>query len=188
MISVLIDNDANKYMKLKAYLDENNLEDCRVAAKIRSRNLMLKDILKLNYDENAWYRVEANYSQPNDTPSRRRIYEENDKLYDGKTISEINVNTITTKQDRHPNSGVIEYNSGREGRAPYRNLTPRECFLLMGFDEKDYQIVVENNVEVKKNRLLFTREKLIKMAGNSIVVDVLEAIFRQIQDIESIIK
>lgn len=36
---------------------------------------------------------------------------------------------------------------------------------------------------VTKNRHLYSTEKLIKLAGNSIVVDVLEAIFRQIMDI-----
>ena len=37
--------------------------------------------------------------------------------------------------------------------------------------------------KITKNRHLYSTEKLIKLAGNSIVVDVLEAIFRQIMDI-----
>ena len=38
---------------------------------------------------------------------------------------------------------------------------------------------------IAKNRKLYSTEKLIKLAGNSIVVDVLEAIFRQIMDINT---
>ena len=38
---------------------------------------------------------------------------------------------------------------------------------------------------VTKSRRLYSTEKLIKMAGNSIVVDVLEAIFRQIMDVNT---
>lgn len=49
-----------------------------------------------------------------------------------------------------------------------RKLTPKECFRLMGFDDKDIDILVENNI---------SNTQLYKMAGNSIVVDVLERIF-----------
>lgn len=38
--------------------------------------------------------------------------------------------TITTKQNRIPNAGVIQKDEG------YRFLTPLECFRLQGFDEK----------------------------------------------------
>ena len=53
---------------------------------------------------------------------------------------------------------------------PYkvRKLTPKECFRLMGFDDKDIDILIENNI---------SNTQLYKMAGNSIVVNVLEHIF-----------
>lgn len=53
----------------------------------------------------------------------------------------------------------------------------------MGFDEQDFEKVIQDNPKVSKNRYLYSTEKLIKLAGNSIVVDVLEAIFRQILEI-----
>ena len=53
----------------------------------------------------------------------------------------------------------------------------------MGFDEADFDKVISDNPMVTKGRSLYSTEKLIKMAGNSIVVDVLEAIFRQVMDI-----
>ena len=90
---------------------------------------------------------------------------------------------MTTKQDRNPNSGLIMYKNWARGKTKWRYLTPRECFKLMGFDEEDFDKVISDNPMVTKNRSLYSTEKLIKMAGNSIVVDVLEAIFRQILEI-----
>ena len=49
-----------------------------------------------------------------------------------------------------------------------RKLTPKECFRLMGFDDRDCDILIENKI---------SNTQLYKMAGNSIVVDVLEEIF-----------
>lgn len=50
-----------------------------------------------------------------------------------------------------------------------RKLTPRECYRLMGFDDEDFDRAKEVNSETQ----------LYKQAGNSIVVDVLEAIFKE---------
>ncbi len=47
-----------------------------------------------------------------------------------------------------------------------RKLTPKECWRLMGFDDNDY----EKASKVNSNTQLY------KQAGNSIVVNVLEAI------------
>ena len=124
--------------------------------------------------------------QPNDTPSRKDIYEYNTKIYHNKKVLAQTVPTVTTKQDRHPNSGVIDYWNEKEGKSKFRYLTPRECFLLMGFDEEDYNNIVSNNFEHRK-RYFFNIEKLNRMAGNSIVVNVLEEIFKQVDYINNII-
>ena len=184
MISIWIYGDADKLLNITRYFHENNLENENVADVYKSRSFMLKDVLRLNYS-NKTYREEADASQPNDTPSRTKILQENDMLFDGVKINEINVNTVTTKQDRNPNSGLITYLNGAEGKTKWRYLTPRECFMLMGFDEADYEKAVSINPEYIKGRRLFTNEKMIKMAGNSICVDVLEAIFRQIIEINN---
>ncbi len=186
MISVLCDNNLNKIATVEDYFNNNNLEDVSVAERYRNRKFYLKDVLRLDYSKDQ-YTIEANINQPNNTPSRMKIYEQNDLLFDGRYINEIYVNTITTKQDRNPNSGLIAYDNGLEGKAKWRYLTPRECFMLMGFDEDDYDAVVVNNLDYKKNTKLLTNEKLTKMAGNSICVDVLEAIFKQLIEINSII-
>lgn len=49
-----------------------------------------------------------------------------------------------------------------------RKLTPKECWRLMGFDDKDVDILVNNGM---------SNTQLYKQAGNSIVVDVLVKIF-----------
>ena len=51
-----------------------------------------------------------------------------------------------------------------------RKLTPKEYWRLMGFDDEDF-----NNAE-KVN----SNTQLYKQAGNSIVVNVLESIFREL--------
>lgn len=53
-----------------------------------------------------------------------------------------------------------------------RKLTPLECWRLMGFKDKDFYICKNNKI---------SDFQLYKMAGNSIVVDVLEEIFKRIQ-------
>ena len=50
-----------------------------------------------------------------------------------------------------------------------RKLTPRECWRLMGFSDEDFD----------KAAALNSDAQLYKQAGNSIVVDVLEAIFKE---------
>ena len=51
-----------------------------------------------------------------------------------------------------------------------RKLTPKECWKLMGFDDADY----ERAARVNSNTQLY------KQAGNSIVVNVLEAILKNL--------
>ena len=53
-----------------------------------------------------------------------------------------------------------------------RKLTPKECFRLMGFEDKDVDILIKNNI---------SNTQLYKMAGNSIVVNVLVEIFKQLE-------
>lgn len=78
--------------------------------------------------------------------------------------------TITTRQDRCPNSGVIKMDNGN-----YRYLTELECWRLMGFDDADFRAALkEHPTNGVMNRTLYHQ------AGNSIVVQVLESIFELI--------
>lgn len=51
-----------------------------------------------------------------------------------------------------------------------RKLTPKECWRLMGFNDHDFEKVESIN----------SNTQLYKQAGNSIVVNVLEAIFKKL--------
>ena len=79
--------------------------------------------------------------------------------------------TISTKQVRIPNSGIIDLGNGK-----YRYLTERECFRLMGFNDEDFN-KLKAIYPGRKGKL---SSILYKQAGNSIVVNVLEAILKEI--------
>ena len=51
-----------------------------------------------------------------------------------------------------------------------RKLTPKECWRLMGFDDEDFE----------KAALVNSNTQLYKQAGNSIVVNVLVAILKEL--------
>lgn len=87
--------------------------------------------------------------------------------------------TISTKQVRVPNSGIIEIGNGN-----YRYLTERECLRLMGFNDLD----IDKLEKAHPKRKGCTSSKLYKQAGNSIVVDVLMAILMEIVKLEGGIK
>ena len=53
-----------------------------------------------------------------------------------------------------------------------RKLTPKECWRLMGFDDEDFEKAAQLN----------SNTQLYKQAGNSIVVNVLEVILRELLD------
>lgn len=182
MVSVLTDGDKKLKEKIDEYFEKNNLEKIHDPKKLGRKMKKIDSILRVDYN-NPIYKKEADESQPKNTESRRQIYIDNEKLYHNGIFADI-APTLTTKQDRHPNSGVIDYESSKEGMSSFRYLTPREGFLLMGFDEDDYDKVINNNFQSFRSNKFFTRDKLNKMAGNSIVVNVLEEIFKQIDYID----
>lgn len=77
--------------------------------------------------------------------------------------------TITERQDRCPNAGIIRM----DGKPAYRYLTEREVWRLMGFEDSDFDLMLDQfpTKEGKRNATLYA------LAGNSIVVPVLESIF-----------
>ena len=53
-----------------------------------------------------------------------------------------------------------------------RKLTPLECLKLMGFDEADYKKLKDAGI---------SDTQIYKQAGNSIAVNVAEAIFKELE-------
>lgn len=93
--------------------------------------------------------------------------------FGGRMLQEVEdfVYTITTKQMRCPNSGVIRLDEDR-----FRYLTERECWRLMGFDDSDFDEALKEH----PSREGCLNGTLYHQAGNSIVVQVLESIFELI--------
>ncbi len=140
-------------------------EKPNIKSKLKEKSFPIKDIknfLRTDYT-NEIYKQEADEAQLPITPSRERMWKTNKRDINKLTY----FNTITCNMDRQNNAGMILYD-GAKGTS-FRLLTSREAFLLMGFTEKDYE-------NVKKLGLSY--RKMIKLAGNSIVVTVLEAIFK----------
>lgn len=185
MLSVRIDDKVTEEV-VNSYFEAHNLENEIYRNTLNIPHPILANYLRTDYN-NPVFRAEAEECQPNDTESRRRIWEDNLQITDlnGNIIVD-KVATLTTKQDRHPNSGNlrVDFNNGK---GSYRYLTPRECMMLMGFDEADYEVLVNNEIILKKDKLLLTRDKIIRLAGNSIAVNVLMAIFRQAIEIEDVL-
>lgn len=91
-----------------------------------------------------------NLEQPNSKTRRGRV--DNQR-----------VNTLTTSC----NQAIVQYGD-------IRRLTPRECWRLMGFDDKDFDKAA--NVDIGNRKM--SDMQLTKQAGNSIVVNVLEEIYK----------
>lgn len=79
--------------------------------------------------------------------------------------------TITCKQMRCPNSGVVALGDGK-----YRYLTERECWRLQGYPDADF----EKAKSVHPGKPEKLNGALYKQSGNSIAVPIFESIFRKI--------
>lgn len=81
--------------------------------------------------------------------------------------------TLTERPDQCPGPRVIKTSDGR-----YRYPTEKEYIRLMGFSDEDYDLMT-NVFPIKPHQ---RSETLYALAGNSIVVQVLEAIFEVIMN------
>jgi DNA (cytosine-5)-methyltransferase 1 len=182
MISIKTDNKKEIHEWFDEYFDKHNLENVDYRKKLKIKQELAKKHLKLDMS-NLKYFEEAKLSQPNKTPSRLTIWNNNLKIVDEQGLIKDNIATITTKQDRHPNSGNIYFDYDGNIKSKYRFLTPRECFCFMGFTEKDYEKIIKNNIISRGKSMFFSRDKLLHLAGNSISIQVLEQVFKQVVDI-----
>lgn len=146
-----------------SHLGDPLLIEQRVRELQRPRNFRIRDFIKDDYKSNTMYRAEADMAQLNKTPSRDEMWRINGKEINDNTI----IRTITCNMDRTHTAALFKY-KGIKGNT-YRRLTMREAFLLMGFTEDEYSAAAG---------LALSYRKLNKLIGNSIVVNVLKAIFQ----------
>ena len=193
MMSVFVGQNESLKKEIKAFFDSWGSDETKILSDYRKSRfyspVTINQLLRQPADRRSKLWEEALDCTPNDTVSRRKIWEENPKIVDeqGRITSEDFIRTITTKQDRHPNSGNVYFDSGVEGRGKFRYLTPRECLLFMGFTDEDYERLQANNPEQRVKSKLFPRDKIIRMAGNSIPVKMLEGFFYQLYKTEPIL-
>lgn len=106
------------------------------------------------------YRIAASRGRDPENPScRERGQDLSQRLELGE---EGMANTLTT---------VAKDNLCVETVVRVRRLTPKECYRLMGFSDEDFE----------KARKVVSEGQLYKQAGNSIVVNVLMAIFENMR-------
>ena len=117
----------------------------------------------MNDYKNPIYKAEADEASLNPTPSRKDMWKLNKR--DPVTPNTI-FHTITCNLDRSNNAGMVKYNGPQKRK--FRLLTSRECFYLMGFNEEEYGRFIQLGLSYRQ------RNKLI---GNSIIVNVLQAVF-----------
>jgi DNA (cytosine-5)-methyltransferase 1 len=137
--------------------------------------LRLKDFLEDEVDEK-YYLSQENISSISSWKAYQRPFE---KVYGQESISP----TLTARGSGEYHSGMITCsnslndttNCEKEGLDLYklriRKLTPKECWRLMGFRDESFD---------KAKELGLSDSALYKQAGNSIVVNVLYYIFKEL--------
>lgn len=122
----------------------------------------LSDDLPDNYDLKGLHKTLRETLETNKIPKGENIIDAYNRKIKDDEIS----TTITTRVDASNNTYLAINNE----TIKIRKLTPKECWRLMGFDDEDFE---------KANKVN-SNAQLYKQAGNSIVVNVLEAILKKI--------
>lgn len=125
----------------------------------------IREYLEDNSNVPSYYEV----TQPS---MLRLINGTSDSKFNGRVeVIKDHCKTITCKQMRSPNAGVVDLGNGR-----YRYLTERECWRLQGYTDADFEAAlrVHPGIPGKLNGALY------KQAGNSIPTVFFEAIFEQL--------
>ena len=81
--------------------------------------------------------------------------------------------TLSTNCGSTTSSATVLIMEEKMNTLRIRKLTPKECWRLMGFDDEDFE----------KAEKVCSNTQLYKQAGNSIVVDVLEHLFKEIMEV-----
>lgn len=137
----------------------------------------LTDILEPEVDE-SFYKMTPLQQKVWDEAFGKKLIEPNDAIeftYSNARLQEIEQGFIK-KQNRADNTimSTLKTNPDQIGivieEGVARKLTPKECWRLMGFADEDYERAAK----------VCTAKQLYKQAGNSIVVDVLYNIFKEL--------
>lgn len=196
MMNCFMSDGTGNYPRKERFLQNINRKNQDIGNTITSRAgdrptdnfIKVKNATKKGYDE-ATNGDSVNLSYPNSKTRRGRVGKQvsqtlqcNDAMgvvekgrYSEESLKRIKqniikndiANTLTANamQSFNHNNCALINNDLR-----IRKLTPKECWHLMGFDDEDFE----------KASQVCSNTQLYKQAGNSIVVNVLEAIFRNL--------
>lgn len=131
---------------MKQYQPRTDGVSNTVSTVLKDNILLVKEATKTGYAE-ATVGDSINFEHPNSKTRRGRV---------GKQVSQ----TLVTS----PQQGVVMED------LRIRYYTPKECFRLMGFSDRDFEMAAMFNSE----------RQLYKQAGNSIVVPVFEHIIQKL--------
>ncbi|WP_337903096.1 DNA cytosine methyltransferase [Mesomycoplasma ovipneumoniae] len=122
-----------------------------ISSNLDKRKKIFQSIFNLdsNNSENADFLINA-------TPSRIRMVEKVEKINESKNFI---IRTLTTKQDRNPNTGIIKLENDLANKLNYRFISNREAFRLMGFENNDFEKL---KPLISKN--ILTKESLYRQA------------------------
>lgn len=154
-----------------------------VFPKKQQLELRLKDILEDEVDEKYYLKDSSVKNLQRNFGSKAKEIDKNG----GGNIPVLRIGGIFDTEDSKHQAGSVY---DKEGLSPtldvmqggwrqpsivnncrIRKLTPKECWRLMGFSDEDFEKVA--NIPISNTQLY-------KQAGNSIVVDVLENVFKEL--------
>lgn len=183
--------------KNKSKLTNKEISEILVIQKTKVDHWFRKDSSFAIPDRDIWFKlkkilnIETDYFDKSITEFEERlgVFEQSQRIYDTDGLSptlttSLNGNFLqkdieTSKELNLDDISILPVKLiGPNNKELYiyyklkvRKLTPKECLLLMGFSEEDY---------IKLREAGFSDNRLYKMAGNSIVVNILENIFLEL--------
>lgn len=146
LISILKEHDYG-------YDDASIFEEGNFNLHYKKKNPTLKSIMEQGTIDDYYYIITDNL--------RKRGGKVHNRYFNQNQV----IGTLTTRMYQGWNCGFIVDKRGE------RYVTPKEAVRLMGFDDSDYDALVDAGM---------SRNQITKLCGNSIVVNVLEVIFAQL--------
>lgn len=165
-ITTRVSDSNNTFIAIKnatkqGYLEAHDGDGCYISNIDKKRGTVQKEMIPtLKTSPDIGVVVKDVYSDE----SVRRI---RNNIIKGDMANTLTANAMQSVN--HNNCALIEEDNSFNLRI--RKLTEKECLKLMGFDDEDYE---------KIKSIGISRSQIYKQAGNSIVVNVLEAIFKEL--------
>lgn len=154
---------------LKDFLEED-VDNKYLIGEEQEGQLLYQDTLKINSEESLKLKENGNGELQGGKWGRN--FKQNRQVNNADGLC----STIQTAQGGNREPKVFS----NKGKWVIRKLTPKECWRLMGFNDRDYNIARTRLEEKFYNGRDRSNSQMYKQAGNSIVVNVLEEIFRKL--------